>query len=337
VTTAAWSLIDFDKPHLALFKKFDWYGLVGMAAFLGALEYVLEEGPNHDWLQDQAVFVCAVVSTVGAVLFFFRAFTAEEPIVDLKAFTNINFAFGSIFSFVMGIGLYGLTYLYPIFLGRIRGYDSMMIGEALFVSGLAMFFTAPVSGFLSRKMDPRLMMMVGFLGFAAGTWRMTNLTADWDFGELLVPQILRGCSLMLCMVPINNIALGTLPPERLKNASGLFNLTRNLGGAVGLALINTALTQRNTFHYERMAEHVQWGSEAAQDKLQQMTLNFETHSGMDAQTAAISKLSGMAHQQAALLSFIDVFYLLTVLFASLALFVMFIRKPPASASGGGGH
>ncbi|TJV27689.1 MAG: MFS transporter, partial [Mesorhizobium sp.] len=159
-----------------------------------------------------------------------------------------NFAFGSLFSFVIGIGLYGLTYLYPVYLGRIRGYDSLMIGEALFVSGLAMFVTAPISGILSRKMDPRLMMMIGFFGFAAGTWRMTYLTADWDFWELLLPQILRGASMMLCMVPINNIALGTLPPDRLKNASGLFNLTRNLGGAVGLAVINTVLIDRSAFH-----------------------------------------------------------------------------------------
>ena len=336
VTATTWSLIDFDKPNLGLFSKFDWWGLAGMAAFLGCMEYVLEEGPNHDWLQEQAVFICAIIMVVGAVLFFWRAFTAEEPIVDLKAFTNINFAFGSLFSFVIGIGLYGLTYLYPVFLGRIRGYDSLMIGEALFVSGLAMFVTAPISGILSSKMDLRVMMMIGLLGFAAGTWWMTHLTADWDFYELLIPQILRGCSMMLCMVPINNIALGTLPPDRLKNASGLFNLTRNLGGAVGLALINTVLIDRNAFHYARLAEHVQWGSAAAQTKLQNMTLNFEQTTGLDAASAAISKLSGMVQQQAALLSFMDVFYMLTVLFATLGLFTMLINKPAAPGGGGGG-
>jgi DHA2 family multidrug resistance protein len=336
VTAATWSLIDFDKPNLKLFSKFDWWGLAGMAAFLGSLEYVLEEGPNNDWLQDQAVFICAILMTVGAVLFFWRAFTAEEPIVDLKAFTNINFAFGSLFSFVIGIGLYGLTYLYPVFLGRIRGYDSLMIGEALFVSGLAMFATAPISGILSRKMDLRVMMMIGLFGFAAGTWRMTYLTADWDFWELLVPQILRGCSMMLCMVPINNIALGTLPPERLKNASGLFNLTRNLGGAVGLAIINTVLIDRNAFHYARLSEHVQWGSAAAQEKLQNMTFDFQQNPGLDATRAAISKLSGMVEQQATLLSFMDVFYLLTALFATMAFFTMVITKPAAPAGGGGG-
>ncbi|RWA67152.1 MAG: DHA2 family efflux MFS transporter permease subunit [Mesorhizobium sp.] len=336
VATAAWSLIDFDKPNLKLFSKFDWWGLVGMAAFLGCMEYVLEEGPNHDWLQEPAVFACAIIMTIGGIIFFWRVFTAEEPIVDLRAFTNVNFAFGSLFSFVVGIGLYGLTYLYPVFLGRIRGYDSMMIGEALFVSGLAMFFTAPVAGILSNKIDLRLMMMIGFIGFATGTWWMTHLTADWDFYELLIPQILRGCSMMLCMVPINNIALGTLPPERLKNASGLFNLTRNLGGAVGLAVINTVLIDRNAFHYARLAEHVEWGSQTAQSKLQNMTLNFEQTAGLDATSAAISKLSGMVQQQAALLSFMDVFMMLTVLFASLGFFVLFINKPAQQGGGGGG-
>jgi DHA2 family multidrug resistance protein len=336
VATAAWFLIDFDKPNHSLMKKFDWWGLAGMAAFLGSLEYVLEEGPNNDWLQDESVFILSIVLVIGAVLFFWRAFRAEEPIVDLRAFSNVNFSFGSLFSFVLGIGLYGLTYLYPLFLGRVRGYDSMMIGEALFVSGLAMFLTAPVAGFLSRKMDLRIMMMIGFFGFAAGTWRMTYLTADWDFHELLVPQVLRGVSLMLCMVPINNVALGTLPPDKLKNASGLFNLTRNLGGAVGLAVINTVLTDRNAFHYERLAEHVRWGSVEAEQRLADMTRNFEAN-GLDGSASAMSQLSAMVHRQAWLMSFMDVFYLLTVLFASLAVCALFMNKPPAAAGGGGGH
>jgi DHA2 family multidrug resistance protein len=336
VTASAWFLINFDKPDLSLMKKFDWWGLAGMAAFLGALEYVLEEGPNHDWLQNEAVAVCAVVMSIGAIVFFVRIFSAEQPIVDLRAFSDINFAFGSIFSFVLGIGLYGLTYLYPIYLGRIRGYDSLMIGEALFVSGLAMFMTAPISGMLSRKTDPRVMMMIGFLGFAAGTWRMTYLTADWDFDELLVPQILRGCSLMLCMVPISNLALGTLSPDKLKNAAGLFNLTRNLGGAVGLAVINTVLINRSDTHYAQLSEHVRWGNPAAEDMLSSLTRKFDAY-GLDGGTAALSTMSRIVLKQATVMSFIDVFYLLTILFASLAVFAMLMRKPPASAGGGGGH
>lgn len=125
----------------------------------------------------------------------------------------------------MGIGLYGLTYLYPVYLGPIRGYDALMIGETMFVTGLAMFLTAPIAGRLSQKLDPRVLLMIGFGGFGVGTWIASAITADWDFHELLIPQILRGCSLMPCMVPVNNLALGALPPQQLKNASGLYNLT----------------------------------------------------------------------------------------------------------------
>ncbi len=336
VAIAAWNLIDFDKGDSSLLDKFDWWGLLGMAAFLGPMEYVLEEGPRYDWLDDNSVFGAFIVMVLGGVLFFFRVFTAEQPIVDLRAFKDMNFTFGSLFSFVMGVGLYGLTYLYPLYLAEIRGYDSLQIGEALFVSGLAMFMTAPVAGFLSNRMDPRLMMMIGFLAFAGGAWIVTGLTADWDFNELLIPQILRGCGLMLCMVPINNLALGTLPPALMKNASGLFNLTRNLGGAVGLAVINTVLTHRSDMHYERLAEHVRWGNPAAENMLANLTATFNAD-GLPGHDAALSRLVGMVRQQATVMSFSDVFFILTMMFCALAVCAILLRKPRQAAGGGGGH
>ena len=335
VTVVTWNLIDFDKPEWHLFRKFDWWGLISMAVFLGALEYVLEEGNANDWFSDEAIRYCAVASAIGAVVFFYRALTVDFPVVDLRAFTNRNFAFGSLFSFVMGIGLYGLTYLYPLYLGRIRGYDSLMIGETMFVSGLAMFFTAPIAGRLSVKMDPRIMMMIGFASFAAGTWIMSSLTADWDFYELLLPQILRGFGLMLCMVPINNVALGTLPPAKIRGASGVFNLTRNLGGAVGLAAINTILTQREQEHYARLAEHVQWGNPEAMETLRNIAGNYTAY-GLDGTAIALRKLSGMVTQQAMIMSFIDVFLILTALFSMLILLAFLIKKPQAAPTGGGG-
>ncbi|PDT47768.1 DHA2 family efflux MFS transporter permease subunit [Sinorhizobium fredii] len=336
VATLTWNFIDFDEPELGLMKKFDWWGLFSMAIFLGSLEYVLEEGNANDWFNDDHIVIGAVATIIAAAIFFYRAFKVEFPVVDLRAFANRNFTFGSLFSFVMGIGLYGLTYLYPLYLGRIRGYDSLMIGETMFVSGLAMFLTAPVAGFLAGRLDPRVMMTIGFAGFAAGTWTMSQLTADWDFWELLVPQILRGCSLMLCMVPINNIALGTLPPARIRNASGLFNLTRNLGGAVGLAIINTILTQRQDLHYARMAEHIQWGNPEAVDRLNNMTANFDAY-GLDGATAAVKQLAAMVQQQAVIMSFIDVFLILTALFLAMILGVLMIKKPEGAGPGGSGH
>ncbi|WFU08277.1 DHA2 family efflux MFS transporter permease subunit [Rhizobium sp. CB3090] len=338
VTLVTWNFIDFDKPELSLMKKFDWWGLFSMAVFLGALEYVLEEGNTNDWFNDNYIVIAAIASGIGALVFFYRAFTVDFPVVDLKAFGNKNFAFGSMFSFVMGIGLYGLTYIYPVYLSRIRGYDSLMIGETMFVSGLAMFFTAPLAGFLSGKMDLRIMMIIGFCSFATGTWIMTGLTTDWDFWELFIPQILRGFGLMLCMVPINNIALGTMPPARMRGASGLFNLTRNLGGAVGLAIINTVLSTRQDTHYMHLRDHVHWGSPAAIDQINNMTANFNAN-GLDGPQAALKQLVNMAEQQAVIMSFGDVFLMLTVLFLAMIFGVLMLSKPnaPPKGAGGGGH
>src|SRR5919112_1009376 len=292
VTVSTYLLVDFDEPDFSLFKSFDWAGLGFMAAFLGSLEFVLEEGPLNDWFQDEAVLILTIVCVVGCLGFFYRAFTAKQPIVDLRAFADRNFLAGSSFSFVMGIGLYGLTYLYPVYLGSVRGYSSLQIGETMFVSGATMFVMAPVAGVLSRKMDPRIMMGIGFAAFAFGTWMMSGLTKDWDFWELFLPQIFRGVGLMICMVPINNIALGTLPPDRIKNASGLYNLTRNLGGAVGLALINTTLNDRWDLHLQRLRESVTWDSSTAMETLNALTMRFQGL-GTDANAAAIKTMSNM--------------------------------------------
>lgn len=336
VTAVTWSLIDFDEPDYSLFRKFDWWGLASMAVFLGSMEYVLEEGNNKDWFSDDKIVIGTVALSIGGVIFFYRALTRAFPVVDLRSFRDRNFAVGSVFSFIMGIGLYGLTYLYPLFLGRIRGYDALMIGETMFVSGLAMFFTAPVAGFLSAKVDPRYMMAAGFGGFAIGTWLMTHMTTDWDFYELLLPQILRGCSLMICMVPINNLALGTLPPDRIRAASGLFNLTRNLGGAVGLAVINALLTERRHDHYARLSEHVTNANHEAVAWMKNVAGNFQSY-GLDGQTIALKKMAGLVIQQSWMLSFVDIFTVLTVLFAVLVLLVGLMDKPRAAGGGGGGH
>lgn len=336
VSIAAWLLIDFDKPQPGLLRRFDWLGLAGMAAFLGSLEYVLEEGTRLDWFESHEIVIFSVVMVAGAVLFFWRALTRDDPLVDLYAFRNRNFAFGSLFSFTMGIGLYGLTYLYPVYLGRIRGYDALQIGETMFITGLSMFLTAPIAGILSRKVDPRVMMMIGFAGFSLGTYVASFITADWGFNELLLPQILRGVSLMLCMVPINNLALGTLPPHQLKNASGLYNLTRNLGGAVGLAVITTLLNGRTDLHIARLHEMVAAGRQVAEENIAALVQRFADY-GDAAQQMALAVINQRVHKQALVMAFGDVFLGLTFIFASLVLLALFMSKPPEAAPTDAGH
>jgi MFS transporter, DHA2 family, multidrug resistance protein len=328
VTIATLALVDFDEPDFALFRHFDWIGLISMAGFLGALEYVLEDGPRYGWLDDEGILTFACVSVISALVFFARVLTARQPIVDLRSYSDRNFALGSLFSFVLGIGLYGLTLVYPLYLGRVRGYDALMIGETMFVSGLTMFLTAPFAGRLVTKIDQRLMLAFGFLCFAVGTWWMTYLTKDWDFWELLWPQIFRGVGLMFAIVPINNIALGTLPPDRIKNASGLYNLMRNLGGAVGLAAIYTFLNDRTDLHLARLHEAVNSAYRPALEAIDNLATRFQGH-GADAKLMALKQLFQMTHREGVVMAFADVFLVLTVLFVAVGVSSMLMRRPPA--------
>ena len=336
ITATVWRYIDFDKPEFSILKHFDWWGLGAMALFLGGLEYVLEEGPGHDWFRDEAVLIAGIACGGGAIVFFWRAFTRELPIVDLSAFANRNFWTGCLASFVMGIGLYGLTYVYPVYLSRVRGFSALMIGETMFLTGACMFLAAPIVGRLSTRVDLRLMMAIGFLGFAAGTWQASYVTKDWTFGELIVPQVLRGFSLMMCMVPINNLTLGTLPLTRIKNAAGLYNLTRNLGGAVGLALINQLINDRTDLHLQRLRDSVAWGRFRAEETLAALTLQFQSL-GSDAEAAALKQMAAIVRREALVMALGEVFTVLTVLFVSMVLLVLLMRRAKPAGTGGGGH
>jgi len=262
-----------------------------------------------------------------------RVFTAAEPIVNLRTFTNRNFAVGSTLQFCIGIGLYGLTYIYPRYLAEVRGYSALMIGETMFVSGITMFLVAPLVGRLMASLDMRYMVAFGLIVFALGSYQMTWITRDYDFYELLIPQILRGVGMMFAMVPTNNIALGTLPPDRVKNASGLFNLMRNLGGAVGLAVINTVLNNRTDLHIARLQERVTWSNATATETLTMLQQKFQ---GLgDSALMAMKQLSQIVHRQAVVMSFGDAFFILTLFYLSLSVLVTLLNKP-ASPFGSGG-
>jgi DHA2 family multidrug resistance protein len=329
ITVGVLALVDFDSPNFALLERFDWWGLIFMAGFLGSLEYVLEEGPLYEWLQDASVATCAAICAVSAIAFFYRVLTAQEPIVDIRTFADRNFGIGCLISFCVGIGLYGLTYMYPRYLAEVRGYSALMIGETMFVSGITMFVTAPIVGRLMLRIDMRLIIATGLIIFAAGSYQMTWITRDYDFYELLLPQILRGVGMMLAMVPTNTIALGTLPPDRVKNASGLFNLTRNLGGAVGLAVINQVLNDRTDLHIARLQDRVTWGNATATETLNMLAQRLQ---GMgDSALMALKQLSQIVHRQAVVMGYGDAFFMLTLFYVCLSLMVMLLKKP-ASAS-----
>ncbi len=327
ITFGVWALVDLDKPNLALLKRLDVFGLVLMALFFGGLEYVLEEGPRRDWLDDPTVLWWTVAAIVGCVGFFWRTATAEEPIVRLKPFSSFNFAAGTVLGAVLGIGLYGLVYIYPLYLSRVAGLSSSQIGTTLAVTGIFMMATAPVAGFMVRKVDPRKMLCFGFLTMALSAWLTTGLTDEWRFAQLFWPQVLRGIGIIVCIISTSNAAFATLPPEELKDAPGLFTLMRNLGGAFGLAMINTILLWRYNLHWGRLGEAINPGRVEVQARLSQLSDLAATHGSADPDASAVRQIAAQVGKQALVMSYADCFTVLTVLFAVVAPIPLALRRP----------
>jgi DHA2 family multidrug resistance protein len=327
VAVVVWFLIDIDKPDRSLLRYFDVYGLVLMAVFLGCLEYALEEGPRWDWLSDETIFTSVVVSAVASVLFFWRVLTYRQPIVDLRTFTNRNFALGSFYTFIVGTGLYGATYLIPLFLAQVRGYSSLQIGEIVVVTGLAQMAMSPFSTHIARNLDLRIMLAIGMGLFAYAMYLTAGLTNQASFTELLVPQVVRGMALMFCYLPANLIALGTLTPDKLKNAAGLYNLTRDLGGAIALAALGTVMIDRLHFHWNRLIEDVNPARPAVQHFLDMQTSRLDPLISGDSSHAALQLLAGAVQREALVLTYNDALMLLGVAFAFSLVLMPLVKNP----------
>ncbi len=326
-----------DRPDLGLLKKVDLPGIALVAIFLGCLQYVLEEGPGEDWFANRHILAISAISAAGAVLFFWRELTIAHPVIELRAFVNRNFAIGCAFSFVIGVGLYGSVYLMPLYLGQVRGYDAYEIGVTMMVTGMFQFLSAPLAGMLARKIDLRLMLAIGLGLFGLGLYLNAGVTAEWGYWELFVPQAVRGLSLMLCFVPINNIALGLLPHEQLQNASGLYNLMRNLGGAIGLAVINTQLASRFDMHLAHLAERVNGARIAVSGAFEGLTARLEPLLGLDAEAAALKLMHGLVTREAMVLTFADLFLMVGAVFAVALSFMPLVRKVRPAGADAGGH
>ena len=337
VAAAVWSWMHLDKANLALRSGFDWLGLCLMAVFLGNVEYVLEEGSRWNWFEDETITRCTVLACVTGVLFFWRMLTHKDPLVDLRTFRNGNFSIGCLFSFVLGTGMYGTVYMIPLFLGRVRGYDSLQIGETMFVTGFGMFAAAPIVGFLIKHVDVRAIIISGLIMTGTSIWFTGQLTKDSAFWELLGPQVLRGFSMMFVMIASNQMALGRLPPVMMKNAAGLYNLMRNLGGAVGLAVINTVIQTRMAVHGEALREHVTWARPAATEMLDNLTARLSAASPDGAQLMALKRIAAMVDQQALTLSYNDVFMAMGIAFFIAVPMTFLLAKTSITAPAGGGH
>lgn len=334
VTTLAILVIKVDRPNLGMLKKIDYSHLIAMAVFLGGLEYVLEEGPRKDWFDDQHIALGAWLSVVAFLLFLERSFRSKGPIVKLSPFRKPTFVFACVFNLVIGFGLYSATYLLPVYLGRVRGFNSMEIGTTVFVTGIAQLFSTVIAARLSQTADPRHVITVGLTLFATSLWWTAHLTPEWGFYELLGPQLLRGFSIMLCIVPSVNLALTGFEQAELRYASGLFNLMRNLGGAIGIAVVNTWLGDQTRIHVARFGEGLGMAGGHAREIVGGLASQFGqlTADPTRAMLMAQAELAKVVGRAALTSAFNEVFQLMAWIFLAALVMVPFCRPAPNPAA-----
>ncbi len=326
VCLLVWLFVSIDQPDWGLLKKIDFVGIILIALFLGSLQFVLEEGFRKQWFEDPLIVFLTLVSAISGIAMLVWELRIAEPIIDLYAFRNINFSVGCLYSFVLGIGLYTIIYLTPIYLASVKGLNSLQIGYYLMVVGLFQLLSAFIAGPLEKKMDLRWMLALGFGLFAWGSWMNASLTAEAGYWEFFWPQAVRGMALMLCFLPINTLALGLLPAEEVNNASGLYNLMRNLGGAIGLAVANTELIHYTKANYAALREAFSATDPVVQNTVEHLTGLMASHDLPEPRLAALKQLAGLALRDAEVITFNNLFMAIGAIF-TLSLFIApFLKK-----------
>lgn len=330
VTLAILALVRIDKPDLSMLRRIDWVHLASMAVFLAGLEFVLEEGPKHDWFSEPEIAIGAWLSFVAFGLFLERSFRSDGPIVKLSPFRKPTFVFACVFNLVIGFGLYASTYLIPIYLGRVQGYNAAEIGTTVFVSGLAQLLGVPIAAALSHRVDQRIVITFGLSLFAVGLWMFSFMTPEWGFAALFWPQVVRSFAIMLCIVPSVGLALGNFEGAELRYASGLFNLMRNLGGAIGIALVNTWLGDNLRIHMLRLSEALGRSATTANEAATGLARHIGRYVSDPAlaQQMAEGTLGRLVGREALTLAFDDVFRLMSYIFLAALIMVPFCKPPP---------
>ncbi len=247
-----------ERPQMSLLSSLDWVSVGLIAAALTALEIGLKQAPDRGWLSPVIVLLFAGFAVPMAM-----AIRRPAPVVDFSLFRNRNLAFGCAISFILGLGLFGSVYLLPLFLAYVRHQGPIDIGLTLLVTGCAQMVAAPISVWINRKINSRLLSVIGFAGFAIGLGMTGFETPASGYDDLFWAQMVRGGAIALCILPVTSFALGLLPLERVSDASGLYNLSRNLGGAIGIAVIDTVIFSRSAEHAGQLTDLMKTDQNAA--------------------------------------------------------------------------
>ncbi len=332
--------LDPSPMKLSLLRQGDWLGIITMAIGLAALQTVLEEGNKDDWFGSPFIVRLSVIAAVALVAFLIVEFTVEKPLLNLRLLARRNFGFGMLANFLMGIALYGSVFILPQYLARIQGYNSEQIGMVLAWTGLPQLVLIPLVPKLMQRFDPRIVIGLGFALFAGSNFMNIYMTNDYATDQLLWPNIVRAVGQALAFAPLSAVATAGIEAENAGSASALFNMMRNLGGAIGIAALQTLLTKREQYHSNVLMQSVSLLEEATRSRIAQLTQYFMNHGVADQAAAtrrAIAAIGNVVQKQAYILAFSDTFYLLGVALIIALVATLCLKKPGQLAGGGGAH
>ncbi len=319
VAALAWNVID-EPDFKADNRPIDLTGILLLATGMPALQYVLEEGNREGWFESNTILVLMGVAVVCLVTFVFHVLEAPHPIVDLRVFKNRSYTAGTGINFLTGLALFSSSYLFSLFCGSVMHYTALDIGRVFLVAGLVQVFLMPIVGRVAPKVDPRFMLFIGVSVVGYSQWMGGKLTAEADFHDLVMPQLVRAIGLAFIFIPATVASLSDLPPQQRGNATGLFNLTRELGGSLGTAWMGKVVADGVVRHGTYIGSHVTIYDPLVQERMTQIA-----RAGMPANAVLQQTVS----TQALVMSFEDGFKL-AMCAILVGILLLFIMKRPKS-------
>ncbi|WGD53340.1 MDR family MFS transporter [Bradyrhizobium sp. CB1650] len=324
--------------QLGLLHEGDWFGIATMAVGLASLQAVLEEGNKDDWFGSPFIVRLAIIAAVSLSLFVYNELVVEKPLLRLRLLTQWNFGVGTIAAVFLGFALFGSVYLLPGYLGQVQGYNAEQIGNVLAWTGLPQLLLIPLVPKLMQRFDTRYIATVGLLLFAASSFMNIMMSLDYAGDQFFAPNVVRAVGQALTLAPLSALSLGSVAPQDAAAASGISNMMRNLGGAIGTAVLATIVTKREQFHSNIIGQSVTLGREEVRSRIAQLTNYFIAHGVPDPNAAreqAIVALGKTVKRQALVMGFSDTFAVIGVVLVLAAIAVLLTRR--VKAAGGPAH
>jgi DHA2 family multidrug resistance protein len=319
------------EAHWELLKSTDYMGILTLGVGLGCLQVFLEEGHRKDWLESNLIVTLGSIALISLITFVIVQFSKPNPLINLGILRNRNFGLSSISSLGMGVGLYGSIYLLPLYLAQIQNYNALQIGEVIMWMGVPQLFLIPLVPKLMKYISPKWLCTLGFGLFGLASFSSGVLNPDFAGPQFNQIQIIRALGQPLIMVTISLIATAYILPQDAGSASSLFNILRNLGGAIGIALLATLLDARTKTYFDYLREAIVPSNPQVAERLASMVDRLGN------ETAALGKISEIAHQQASIMAYNDAFHFVGIALGVSMLAILLTKKLPEGIKAGEAH